>query len=45
MQHKKSTWNEKLFVGKLYNWYQWYLSTDGVEHYAIKSMLECMKNL
>ena len=33
--HNKTTWNEKLFVGKLNNWYQWYLSKDGVEHYAI----------
>ena len=24
--HNKSTWNKKLFAGKLNNWFQWYLS-------------------
>ena len=37
--HNKTTLNEKLFVGKLTNWYQWYLSKDGVAHYAINSIL------
>ena len=37
--HNITTWNEKLFVGKLSNWYQWYLSKDGVSHYAINSLL------
>ena len=37
--HNKTTWNEKLFPGKFNNWYQWYLSKDGVEHYAINSLL------
>ena len=35
--HNK-TWNEKLFVGKLNNWYYWYLS-EGALHYAINSIL------
>ena len=26
--HNKTTWNGKLFAGKLNNWYQWYLSKD-----------------
>ena len=39
MMHDKTIWNEKLFVGKLNNWYQWYLSKDGVENYAINSLL------
>ena len=26
-------------MDKLNNWYQWYLSKDGVEHYAINSLL------
>ena len=53
--HNKTAWNEKLFVGKLNNWYQWYLTKKGVEHYAIislfyittmkENMLEYMKNL
>ena len=52
--HNKTTWNEKLFVGKLHNWYQWYFTKYGVEHYAInsllyitmmkKSTLECIKS-
>ena len=37
--HNKTTWNEKLFVGKVKNWYQWYLSKDSVEHYAINAIL------
>ena len=37
--HNTTTWNERLFVGKLSNWYQWYLSKDGVGHYAINSLL------
>ena len=37
--HNKTTWNEKPFVGKLNNWYQWYLSKDGIVHYAINSLL------
>ena len=37
--HNKTTWNEKLFAGKLNHWYQWYLSKDRVGHYAINSLL------
>ena len=37
--HNKTTWNEKLFVGKLSNWYQWCLTKEGFEHYAINSLL------
>ena len=35
----KTTWSEKLFVAKLNNWYQWYLTKDEVEHCAINSLL------
>ena len=31
--------NEKLFVGELNNWYQWYLSEEGTVNYAINSIL------
>ena len=37
--HNKTTWNEKLLAGKLDNWYHWYLSKDGVGHYAINYLL------
>ena len=37
--HNKTTWSEKLFAGKLNNWYQWYLSEDRAVHYAINSIL------
>ena len=37
--HNTTKWNERLFVGKLNNWYQWYLSKDGVGHYPINSLL------
>ena len=37
--HNQSTWNEKLFVGKIEDWYHWYLSAKGVNHYAINSLL------
>ena len=37
--HNTTTWNERLFVGKLSNLYQWYLSKDGVDHYAINTLL------
>ena len=30
---------KKLFVGKLNDWYQWYLTKEGVEHYATNSLL------
>ena len=31
----QSTLNERLFVGKIEDWYRWYLSGRGVSHYAI----------
>ena len=37
--HNQSTWNEKLFAGKIEYWYHWYLSERGVNHYAINSLL------
>ena len=37
--HGKQLWMEKLFVDKLNNWYQWYLSKGGALHYAINSIL------
>ena len=37
--HIQSTWNEKLFVGKIEDWYRWYLSERGVNHYAVNSLL------
>ena len=37
--HNKTTWNEKLFACKLNIWCHWYLSKDGVGHYAINSLL------
>ena len=36
--HNETTWNEKLFAGKLDKWYHWYLSRVGVGHYAINSL-------
>ena len=39
MMHKQKSWIEKLFAGKIQLWYQWYLSKDGVGHYAINSLL------
>ena len=37
--HNKTTWNEKLFVSKLDNWYHRYLSKDRVGHYATNFLL------
>ena len=37
--HNKTTWNQKMFMGKLNDWYQWYLTKEGVQHYAINSLL------
>ena len=37
--HNKTTWNEKLFASKLNQWYNWYLSRNGIGHYAINSLL------
>ena len=35
----KTTWNKKLFTGILTHWFNWYLSEEGVIHYAINSIL------
>ena len=37
--HNKPTWNEKWFVGKIEDWYRWYLLERGVSHFAINSLL------
>ena len=37
--HNQSTWNEKLFAGQIEDWYHWYLSVKGINHYAINSLL------
>ena len=37
--HNKTTWNKKIFASKLNSWYEWYLSKDGVGHYAINPIL------
>ena len=36
--HNKTTWNERLFLGRLTHWFNWYLS-EGVVYYAINSIL------
>ena len=36
--YNTTIWNE-IFADKLNNWYQWYLSKDGIGHYAINSLL------
>ena len=37
--HNQSTWNERLFAGQIKDWYHWYLSSKGVNRYAINSLL------
>ena len=37
--HITTTPNERLFTGMLSSWYTWYLSKDGVNHYAINSLI------
>ena len=37
--HNRTTWNEKLFSGQIDNWYSYYSSSTGVQHYAIYSLL------
>ena len=37
--HNSTTPNEKLVAGKLNSWYNWYLTKDGIGHYAIHSLL------
>ena len=37
--HNRTTWNEKLFSGQIENWYNYYSSSSGIQHYAINSLL------
>ena len=37
--YNTTTWTEKIFAGNLNPWFHWYLSKDGVGHYAISSLL------
>ena len=37
--HNRTTWNEILFAGQINNWYNYYSSSAGVQHYAINSLL------
>ena len=36
--HNRTTWNEKLFLGHINNWCNYYSSSSGVQHYAINSL-------
>ena len=42
--YNTTTWNEKLFAGKLIEWYNWYLSKNGISNYAIDSLL-CLRTV
>ena len=37
--HNRTTWNEKLLSGQIENWYNYYSSSSGIQHYAINSLL------
>ena len=37
--HNTTTWTKKLFARQIKDWYNWYLTTKGVNHYAINSIL------
>ena len=37
--HNKTTWNEKLFVGQIKDWYYYHLTSRGVNQYAVNSIL------
>ena len=37
--YNTTTWNEKLFSSQIKDWYNWYLITRGINHYAINSIL------
>ena len=39
--HNRTTWNEKLLYGQIENWYNYYSSSSGIQHYAINS-LQCL---
>ena len=37
--HNTTTWNEMPFASKLDSWYNYYLSNNRIDHYAINSLL------
>ena len=37
--HNRTTWNETLLSGQIENWYNYYSSSSGMQHYAINSLL------
>ena len=37
--HNMTTWNEKILANRIHVWFEWSLSKDGVDHYAINSVL------
>ena len=37
--HNRTTWKGKLFSGQIDNWYNYYSSSSGAQHYAINSLL------
>ena len=37
--NNKTTWNEKLFSGQIKDWYYYYLTSGGVNQYAVNSIL------
>ena len=37
--HNRTTCNEKLFSGQVNNWYKYYSSSAGIQHYVINSLL------
>ena len=37
--HNQTTRNENLFSGKLHQWYNWYSTRDGINQYAINSII------
>ena len=37
--HNTTTWNKQLFASKLDSWYNYYLSNNGIGHYATNSLL------
>ena len=37
--HNTSTWKEKIFAGRLNQWFEMYLQQEGIHHYAINSVL------
>ena len=37
--YNQTTWHENLFADKLHQWYNWYLTRDVINQYAINSHL------